>query len=301
MRKGTARSRKSDFDMSDSIDSPIMPTRYAHKSSKLIRSIEKIFYPIIGLIAALLVFAIVDMTHILTIYNIMSDRTQDIIIASTAAILLIAVAYLLYIVIKSRRMLHHWADIFERNSIKAGLTISMSNISKENILGALSETIEGIGEPLREYLSSSPENYKNLIDVRITKDTVFDILIDSDRLTNRATSDQVSSVTLPLNTTTTSSSPPSPSPSSTSIPDRDLYESVREYGAIIVKVVTSGNRISKETVKSFQEEIQEYISLTKNKVGLALIAGNSIDAEAEELSKSEMKGIDYLILVEKMT
>jgi hypothetical protein len=192
-------------------------------------------------------------------------------------------------------MLHHWADIFERNSIKAGLTISMSNTSKENILGALSETIEGIGEPLREYLSSSPENYKKLIDVRITKDTVFDILIDSDRLTNRATSDKVSSVTLPPNTTTTTTS----SSSSTSIPDRDLSESVREYGAIIVKVVTSGNRISKETVKSFQEEIQEYISSTRNKVGLALIVGNSIDAEAEELSKSEIKGIDYLILIEK--
>ena len=128
---------------------------------------------------------------------------------------------------------------------------------------------------------------------------VFDILIDSDRLTNRATSDQVSSVTLPPNTTTTSSSSSSPSPSSTSIPDRDLSEAVREYGAIIVKVVTSGNRISKETVKSFQKEIQEYISSTRNKVGLALIVGNGIDAEAEELSKSEMKGIDYLILIEK--
>ena len=295
MRKGTARSRKSDFAMHDSIDSPIMPTRYAHRSSKLIRSIEKTFYPIIGLIAALLVFAVLDMTDVLVKYNIMPDRTHDIIIASVSAILLIAVVYLLYGIIKSRQMLHHWADIFERNSIKAGLTISMSNTSKENILGALSETIEGIGEPLREYLSSSPENYKKLIDVRITKDTVFDILIDSDRLTNRATSDKVSSVTLPPNTTTTTTS----SSSSTSIPDRDLSESVREYGAIIVKVVTSGNRISKETVKSFQEEIQEYISSTRNKVGLALIVGNSIDAEAEELSKSEIKGIDYLILIEK--
>jgi hypothetical protein len=296
MRKGTARSRKSDFDMHDSIDSPIMPTRYAHKSSKLIRSIEKTFYPIIGLIAALLVFAVLDMTDVLVKYNIMPDRTHDIIITSVSAILLIAVVYLLYGIIKSRQMLHHWADIFERNSIKAGLTISMSNTNKENILGALSETIEGIGEPLREYLSSSPENYKNLIDVRITKDTVFDILIDSDRLMNRATSDQVSSVTLPPNTTTATTTSSS---SSTSVPDRDLSEAVREYGAIIVKVVTSGNRISKETVKSFQEEIQEYISSTRNKVGLALIVGNSIDTDADELSKLRMKGTDYLILIEK--
>lgn len=45
MRKGTTQSRKSGFDMYNSIDSPIMPTGYAYKSSKLIRSIEKTFYP----------------------------------------------------------------------------------------------------------------------------------------------------------------------------------------------------------------------------------------------------------------
>lgn len=285
MGKGTFGSRKSNFDMLDSTDSPIMPTMYAYRSSKLIRSIEKTFYPIIGLVAALLVFAVLDMIDILSDYNILPDITHDMIITFAAAILLIAVVYLLYGIITSRKMLHHWADIFERNSLKAGITISMSDTSKENILRALSETIEGIGEPLREYLSSSPESYRNLIDVQIDKDTVFDILIDSDHLTNRAALDQVSSITLPSNTT------------STSIPDKDLSESVREYGAIIVKVVSS--RISKGTVKSFQEEIQKYISSTRNKVGLALIVGNSIDAEADNQSKLRMKGIDYLILIEK--
>jgi hypothetical protein len=285
MGKGTFGSRKSNFDMLDSTDSPIMPTMYAYRSSKLIRSIEKTFYPIIGLIAALLVFAVLDMIDILSDYNILPDITHDMIITFAAAILLIAVVYLLYGIITSRKMLHHWADIFERNSLKAGITISMSDTSKENILRALSETIEGIGEPLREYLSSSPESYRNLIDVQIDKDTVFDILVDNDHLTNRAALDQVSSITLPSNTT------------STSIPDEDLSESVREYGAIIVKVVSS--RISKGTVKSFQEEIQKYISSTRNKVGLALIIGNSIDAEADNQSKLRMKGIDYLILIEK--
>lgn len=286
MRKGAIQSRKSDFGMYDGIDSPIMPTRYAYKSSKLIRSMEKTFYSIIGLIAALLVFAVLDMADILAKYNIMPDRTHNIIITSAAAILLISIVYLLYGVITSRKMLHHWADIFERNSIKAGITISMHDTSKENILRALSETIEEIGEPLREYLSSSPEKYKNLIDVQISKDTIFDILIDSDHLTNGATSDQVSSIILSSNTT------------SISIPDRDLSESVREYGAIIVKVV--GSIIGNGTVKSLQEEIQSYISSTRNKVGLALIIENGIDVEADKLSELRMiKGIDYLILVEK--
>jgi sensor histidine kinase YesM len=153
--------------MLDSTDSPIMPTRYAYRSSKLIRSIEKSFYPIIGLIAALVIFALLDMIDILSDYDILPDRTHDMIITFAAAILLIAVVYLLCGIIISRKMLYHWTDIFERNSIKAGITISLSDTSKENILRALSETIEGMRGPLREYLSSSPESYKNLVDVQI--------------------------------------------------------------------------------------------------------------------------------------
>ena len=118
--------------------------------------------------------------------------------------MLAVVVYLLYSLINSRKKLHHWADIFERNSIKAGITISMSTTSKEHALRALSETIEGIGEPLREYLSSSPDRYKNLIDIQVDKDTVFDILIDKDHLTNRTPSNEFSSITLSSKTTSAS-------------------------------------------------------------------------------------------------
>jgi len=292
MKKGS-RSRESDIDMLDSTDSPIMPTRYAHGSSKLIRSIEKTFYPIIGLIAALFLFAILDITDVISKYNILPDRTYDIIITFVAAILLAVVVYLLYSLIKSRKKLHHWADIFERNSIKAGLTISMSTTSKEHVLGALSETIEGIGEPLREYLSSSPNSYKNLIDVQIDKDTVFDILIDKDHLINRTPSNQVSSIT--LSSKTTSSSIPDNEQTSKEI--SDLIESTRRYGAITAKVISG--RINKETVKSFQEALRKYISSTRNKVALALIIGEGIDDEADNLSRLRIKGIDYFILIEK--
>lgn len=293
--KRTFGSRKNNFDMLDSTDSPIMPTRYAYRSSKLIRSIEKSFYPIVGLIAALLVFAVLDMIDILSEYNILPDRAHDLIITIATAILLIAVVYLLYGIITSRKMLHHWADIFERNSIKAGITISLSDTSKENILRALSETIEGIGGPLREYLSSSPESYKKLVDVQIEKDTVFDILIDKDHLANRTASNQLSSIAIPSKSTTATI--PGEEQSERNSDIIDLPESAREYGAIIAKVVSG--TIRKDTVMSFQEALRKYISLTRNKVGLALIIGNSIDVEADNLSKLRMKGVDYLILIEK--
>ena len=292
MKKGSG-SRKSNFDMLDSTESPIMPTMYAHGSSKLIRSIEKTFYPIIGLIAALIVFAILDITDVISKYNILPDRTYDIIITFVAAILLAVVVYLLYSLIKSRKILHHWADIFERNSIKAGITISMSTTSKEHVLGALSETIEGIGEPLREYLSSSPNRYKNLIDVQIDEDTVFDILIDNDHLTNRTPPNQVSSITLSSKTTSTSI----PDNEQTSKEISDLVESTKRYGAIAARVISG--RINKETVKSFQAALRKYISSTRNKVALALIIGEGIDEEADNLSKLRIKGIDYFILIEK--
>lgn len=292
MNKGSKRSNN--FDVSDSADSPIMPTRYAHESSKMIRSIEKTFYPIIGLIAALIVLAILDITDVVSKYNLLPDKTYDMIITFVATILLVVVAYLLYSLIKSRRTLHLWADVFERNSIKAGITISMSTRSKEHVLRALSETIEGIGEPLREYLSSSPDSSKNLIDVQVHKDTIFDILIDKDHLTNEIPSKVLSNIALPSKS------------SSASVPERqqqpskeisDLIEATKGYGTIAAKVING--RISKETVKSFQEALQRYISSSRNKVALALIVGESIDEEADNLSKLRIKGIDYFILIEK--
>ena len=69
------------------------------------------------------------------------------------------------------------------------------------------------------------------------------------------------------------------------------------YGAIAAKVING--RISMETVKSFQEALQRYISSTRNKVALALIVGESIDEGADNLSKMRIKGIDYFILIEK--
>jgi 3-isopropylmalate dehydratase small subunit len=50
--------------------------------------------------------------------------------------------------------LQRWADIFERNSISAGINISMGSRSREETVRAIAETVEEIGPPLREYISS---------------------------------------------------------------------------------------------------------------------------------------------------
>jgi phage-related protein len=65
----------------------------------------------------------------------------------------------------------------ERNSINAGMSISMTKISKEEAIRAISETVEEIGQPLQNYMSNRQE-FKELIDVHRGKELVFDVLID---------------------------------------------------------------------------------------------------------------------------
>ena len=78
------------------------------------------------------------------------------------------------------------ADTFERNSIKTGMNIAMTNKSKEEAIGAIAETVAQIGEPLRNYISLK-DNLKKFLDVSIknnNNDVFFDILIDQDHVKN---------------------------------------------------------------------------------------------------------------------
>ena len=84
------------------------------------------------------------------------------------------------VTIKSRRVLERWADVFERNSISAGINISMGNRTKEETVHAIAETVEEIGPQLREYISSK-DNYNEFFDVAFDKEAIttqFDIVID---------------------------------------------------------------------------------------------------------------------------
>ena len=68
---------------------------------------------------------------------------------------------------------------FERNSIIAGINISMNKLSKEEALTAIAESVEEIGQPLRRYFSNSLD-VKKFIDVPLGKEIVFDVLLDKD-------------------------------------------------------------------------------------------------------------------------
>ena len=157
------------------------------------------------------------------------------------------------------------------------MNIAMTNRSKEEALHAIAETVEQIGESLRKYISSK-ENYKNFLDANIKinnnkNEILFDVLIDQDHIKDNVSgSDDSGSI--------------------------DLKQSLQEYGSIIIKVIDE--TVDKDTVESFSKALSNYISLTKNKIGLAVIIGDDISKDAYNIAKQhENNNINYIILVEK--
>jgi hypothetical protein len=114
---------------------------------------------------------------------------------------------------------------------------------------------------LRNYISSK-ENLKNFLD-----------LIDQDHVKNETSYSSANN-------------------------SSNLKQSLLEYGAIVINVV-EGN-VDNEIVRSFYNSLLKYVSLTKNKVGLALIIGDSISEDAGNIARQlENNKINYIALIEK--
>ena len=155
------------------------------------------------------------------------------------------------------------------------MNIVMTNKSKEQAIHAIAQTVEQIGEPLRKYISSK-ENYKNFLDANIkfnNNEIFFDILIDKDHVKDKVSgSDYNGSI--------------------------DLKQSLKEYGSIVIKI-TDGT-VDKDIIESFYKSLSNYVALTKNKIGLAVIIGDDVSEDAYKFAKQhENNKINYIILIEK--
>ena len=82
---------------------------------------------------------------------------------------MVALLFMLRLTAKSRRILEHWADVFERNSIAAGIRISVGSRTREEVVHAIAENIEEIGPQLQKYISSK-DNYNEFFDITFGKD-----------------------------------------------------------------------------------------------------------------------------------
>jgi hypothetical protein len=218
-----------------SSESPTLATRYAHRAATLVRSIEKNSYLIIGIVIGLFILSTLDL---LEVHGHLPFSFDPIITVFSAASI-VALLFLLRLTIKSKRVFERWADIFERNSISAGINISMGSRTREEAVRAIAETVQEIGPQLREYISSR-DNYNEFFDVAFGKEEKtaittmqFDIVIDKDNIKPTENNSY-----------------------------QDLITALQNYGSAIVKFVNGA--IDANTILSYYSLLSRYISITKN-------------------------------------
>ena len=264
MKKNESRRDKSDDNINN--HSPLLLTQYSSKAAQLIKSFTKNILFLILILFVITGMTIFDLSMDLGFTNILSDETIDAIIIGTSIFLILFTVLIVRPVRRSQHILEKWSNLFDQNSIRTGIILSINNKSKEEVLVALSETIEQIAIPLQDYLSKSDNN--EFYDISVN-DTTFDILIDKSTVK-----------TLDANS---------------------LKNTIQDYGSIIIKI-TEGI-IDKDVTQSFIQSLQKYRKQQGNKIGLAMIIGESITQESYDLiSKSKDKIInENLILIEKPT
>ena len=250
----------------DNLDnhSALLLTQYSSKASQLIKSFTKNILFLILILFVITAMTILDLSMDLGFINVLSDETIDAIIIGTSLFLIAFTILIVRPVYRSQNILEKWSNLFDKNAIRTGIILSINNKNKEEILSALSETIEQIATPLQNYLSKSDN--KEFFDISIN-DTTFDILIDKSTIK--------------------------------SVDENSLKNTIQDYGSIIIKI-TDGV-IDKAVTYGFIQSLQKYSRQQGNKIGLAMIIGESITPESYDLiNKTKDKIInENLILIEK--
>ncbi|HEU5446396.1 MAG TPA: hypothetical protein VFU67_04575 [Nitrososphaeraceae archaeon] len=246
-----------------SADSVIL-TQYSSEASQLIKSFTKNIPLVVTILILIVSTTTLDLIMDLGFSRILSDGTIDAMIIAESLFLILFTLFSIRPVLRSRKILEKWSNLFENNAIRTGIILTIKDKSKEEILYALPEVIDQIAIPLEYYLSKSDK--KEFYNVNIDDITTFDILIDKSTIK--------------------------------SIDSDSLKNVIQEYGSILIKIVDKV--IDKSTTQDFLKSLQNYKKRV-NKIGLAIIIGESISQECYILAnKIKDKTISKnLILIEK--
>ena len=259
-----SKPKKDKIDDNRNADSHLLLTQYSSEASQLIKSFTKNIPFVIVILVLIASMTIFDLVMDLGFTNILSDETIDAMIIIVSIFLILFLIFTVRPILKSQKILDKWSNLFENNAIRTGILLTINNNSKEEILKALSETIEQIDIPLQDYLSKS--NHNEFYNVSIDDTTTFDILIDKSTIKP--------------------------------IDSDSLKNAIQDYGSILIKI--ADNVIDKNIAKNFLESLQKY-KKRGNKIGLAIIIGESIAQESYSLA-NEIKDktiSENLILIEK--
>jgi hypothetical protein len=254
----------------DSEISTVLTSKFGYASAKVIHSVEKNLYIVLTVIVSIAVLSILNILGILNyIYAENVDYFVDMFLS---IVLIIVVVPLVFLILKSRRVLDKWNDMFERNTISASINISMTNRTSKDALLSLIYSVNEISDPLQSYIESKKSDLSEFLDVTLDVGLKFDVLLDGNNVIDDGS--QISN---------------------------NLVQTLRDYGAIVVKI-TDGV-VDENVVKSFVDVLSRYTSATKNKIGLGLIIGEEISENAhmatKRVSSFRRGGINNLLLITK--
>src|SRR6476646_10726146 len=101
--------------------STILTSRFGYASAKLIHSVERNLYVVLGVIVSIAIISILNLLGILNyLYSEDVDYAVDVILS---IVLIIVVAPLVFLIAKSRKVLDNWNDMFERNTISTSMNM----------------------------------------------------------------------------------------------------------------------------------------------------------------------------------
>jgi hypothetical protein len=209
--------RFSDYGLSSST---ILTSRFGYESARLIHLAQKNLYIIIGLIGAIVVLSILNIFGALDYFPISGEEVDKFVDIVLLLVLVVVLVPLTILLLRSRNVLDRWTEMFERNSIAAGMTIAMNKRSREEAIHALTQSVDEIGEPLEEYITSTKSDLKEFYDVLIDNGnarTRYDILIDSSHVINGSDIDA--------------------NRSNSENKSIQLKKVLEDYGAVIMKIV----------------------------------------------------------------
>ena len=252
--------------------STILTSRFGYASAKLIHSVEKNLYVVLAVILSIATLSILNTLGIL---NYLHPENVDYFVDLTLSIVLIVVVIpLVFLIVKSRRVLDNWNDMFEKNTIKASMNITMKERTKLEALKALAFSVGEISAPLQAYLESKKSDLSEFFNVNTDAHLKFNILLDANHVLDNG-----------------------------STISNDLKRTLQDFGPVVVRIIDGA--IDKKTVHSFVNSLSTYASLTKTNIGLGLIIGEEIQRDAQgsanNTSYLKRRKINNLLLLAKLS
>ena len=252
--------------------STILTSRFGYASAKLIHSVEKNLYVVLAVILSIATLSILNTLGIL---NYLHPENVDYFVDLTLSIVLIVVVIpLVFLIVKSRRVLDNWNDMFEKNTITTSMNITMKERTELEALKALAFSVREISEPLQAYLESKKSDLSEFFNVNTDAHLKFNILLDANHVLNNG-----------------------------STISNDLKRTLQDFGPVVVRIIDGA--IDKKTVQSFVNSLSTYASMTKTQIGLGLIIGEEIQRDAQgsanNASYLKRRKINNLLLLAKLS